>query len=98
MAYKAIVTANSGKTVNMRYGDSTSSDVIAQLPIGTPVDVISENGEWSRIGCDGKIGYMKSEFLVKEKAEEGVYYVKIKCDSASEAKRLAELLGKATVD
>ena len=96
--YKAIVTADTGKTVNMRNNPSRAADVIAQVPLGTPVDVIEESGEWNHIGVDGKTGYMMAQYLVKQDSivpAQG-YYVTIKCNSASEAKRLAELLGQAT--
>lgn len=97
--YKAIVTADTGKTVNMRNNPSRAADVVAQVPLGTPVDVIEESGEWSRIGVDGKTGYMMAQYLVKQDSIEPAqgYYVTIKCNSASEAKRLAELLGQAKV-
>ena len=97
--YKAIVTADTGKTVNMRNNPSRAAAIVAQVPVGTPVDVLEEQGEWSRIGVDGKTGYMMAQYLVKENEPvDNVYYVKIKCNSASEAKRLAELLGQATAE
>lgn len=98
--YSAKVTASSGSTVNMRTGPSTSGDIIKKVPIGALVDVIEETGEWSQIVYDNKTGYMMSKFLVKQEGSEAVtetYYVKIQCASAQEAKRLAELLGQATV-
>lgn len=100
MLHSAKVTASSGSTVNMRTGPSTSGDVIKKVPIGALVDVIEEAGDWCQIVYDNKIGYMMSKFLVKQEGDEAVtetYYVKIQCASAQEAKRLAELLGQATV-
>lgn len=96
--YSAKVTASSGSSVNMRTGPSTSGDIIKKVPIGAIVDVIEEAGEWSRVIYDNKNGYMMSKFLAKqESGETETYYVKIQCASAQEAKRLAELLGQATV-
>lgn len=100
--YKAIVSADNGNTVNMRTSPSTKASIIAKIPVGTPVDVLEEQGEWNKIGCDGKVGYMMAKYLKKEDAsqpeEEKTFYVKIKCSNASEAKRLVELLGKAVAE
>lgn len=98
--YSAKVTASSGSTVNMRTGPSTSGDIIKKVPIGALVDVVEENGDWCQIVYNNKSGYMMSKFLVEQESGEAVtetYYVKIQCASAQEAKRLAELLGQATV-
>ena len=96
--YKATVYAESGSSVRMRAQPNTNAEVIKNVPLGIPVDVLEEQGEWSRIGLDGTTGYMMSKFLKKEgEAEEGVYYVRIRCGSESEAKKLVELLNKATV-
>ena len=39
-----------------------------------------------------------SQFLEKTKSEEGLYYVRIKCGSQSEAEQLASLLRQATTN
>lgn len=100
--YSAKVTASNGSTVNMRSGPSTSGDIIKKVSIGAVVDVIAEQEDWLQIVYDNKTGYMMSKFLEKvesgeEVADDNTYYVKIKCANAAEAKRLAELLGQATV-
>lgn len=98
--YSAKVTASSGSTVNMRADSSTSGYIIKRVPIGALVDVVEETGDWCQIVYDNKTGYMMSKFLAKQEGGEAVtetYYVKIQCASAQEAKRLAELLGQATV-
>lgn len=96
--YQAKVYAESGSTVRMRATASSSARVIKEIPIGKIVDVIEEGENWDKIGYEGSVGYMMSKFLKKEgEAEEGTYYVRIRCDSESEAKKLVELLNKATV-
>lgn len=96
--YQAKVYAESGSTVRMRATASSSARVIKEIPIGEIVDVIEEGENWDKIGYEGSVGYMMSKFLKKEGAvEEGVYYVRIRCGSESEAKKLVELLNKATV-
>ena len=95
--YQAKVYAESGSTVRMRSEPSASAKVLKQIPIGTFIDIIEEGEEWCKIGCDGTVGYMMSQFIKKEETvQEDVYYVRIKCASENEAKRLVELLTKAT--
>lgn len=103
--YQAKVTASSGSTVNMRDAASSSGEIIKQIPLNTIVDVVEEtNADWLKIGYQGKVGYMMSKFLKKvadegaAKDDENVYYVRIKCATAAEAKRLAELLNKAEAE
>lgn len=96
--YQAKVYAESGSTVRMRATASSSARVIKEIPIGEIVDVIEEGENWDKIGYEGSVGYMMSKFLKKEgDVEEGTYYVRIRCGSESEAKKLVELLNKATV-
>lgn len=95
--YQAKVYAESGSTVRMRSEPSASAKVLKQIPIGTFIDIIEEGEEWCKIGCDGTVGYMMTKFIKKEQtAQEDAYYVRIKCASENEAKRLVELLTKAT--
>lgn len=97
--YKARVVAESGSTVRMRSEASSASSTLAKVPLETTVDVIAEMDGWKQIVYEGKTGYMMDEFL--EKKQEAItneYYVKIKCASAAEAKRLAELLAGAVAN
>lgn len=61
---KALVTADQGKTVNMRANPSKDARVLAQIPIGELVDMIEEGSEWSSITYNGREGWMMSMFLV----------------------------------
>lgn len=58
----AIVTAQSGNTVNMRDKASRSGAIITRVPVGAEVDVVSNDGEWARIRYPVE-GYMMSEYL-----------------------------------
>ena len=61
---EAVVKTQSGSgTVNLRQGKSTSSRVIAQLPAGSTVMVLSDEGEWCRISSAAGTGYMMSDFI-----------------------------------
>lgn len=96
--YQAKVVAESGSTVRMRSEASSSSSTLAKVPLETIVDVVEELNGWKQIVYEGKTGYMMDEFLQKKEGVTNEYYVKIKCASAAEAKRLAELLAGAVAN
>ena len=97
--YKATVYAESGSSVRMRAHPNTNAEVIKNVPLGIPVDVLEEQGEWSRIGLDGITGYMMSKFLKKEESDgQQYFYVKIPCESREQAEVFAAAFKKAVVD
>ena len=60
----AIVTTQSGTgTVNLRTTASTVGAAIAQLPAGSRVTVLSDDGSWCRVQWNGLEGYMMRSFL-----------------------------------
>lgn len=61
----AIVTAPSGSTVNLRSSKSTesASNIIARVPIGSTVTIVSDEGQWCKIQYGSKVGYMISNYL-----------------------------------
>ncbi len=61
----AVVATQSG-SLNMRSQPTTGSSVVRQIPKGTRVGVISQDGSWSRISYDGKTGYVMSSYLRME--------------------------------
>ncbi|MBR1585923.1 MAG: SH3 domain-containing protein [Clostridia bacterium] len=64
--YKAVVTASSGKTVNLRKSASANAKVIEAVPIGTVVDVTEEtNDTWAKVDDGGVAGYMMRKFLLR---------------------------------
>ena len=97
--YKAKVIAESGSTVRMRSAASSSASTVKKVPVGSEVEVVAEQPEWKQIVYNGQTGFMMDDFLEKtEEAKPNEYYVKIKCASAAEAKRLAELLAGAVAN
>lgn len=94
--YQATVKASSGSTVRMRSGAGTNFAVVASVPIGTKVDVVEHGAEWDRIIYNGKNGYMMNKFLTKveEPALSKSWYIKVACDSESEAKEIVTVLKK----
>lgn len=98
VSYQAKVVADSGSTVRMRSAPSKEASVSATIALGTIVDVVEEAEGWCGIIYNGQKGYMMNQFLEKTKSEEGLYYVRIKCGSQSEAEQLASLLRQATTN
>lgn len=69
--YRAVVTALSGKTVNLRNAASGNARILKAVPVGAEVEVLEEiNTAWARIRWSGTEGYMMRTFLSKEEAEE----------------------------
>lgn len=63
---EAVVTAQSGNTVNFRQSPKDGSALVRQaprLPVGTKVSVLSSEDAWSRVSHGSVTGYIKSEFL-----------------------------------
>lgn len=49
--------------LNMRKDASTRADIIKKIPDGEPVEVLMQEGEWSRVEYKGKKGYVKTQYL-----------------------------------
>lgn len=64
-----VVTADSGGTVNLRARPDKSASVLAKVPIGEAVQVLSLSGGWATVQRDGITGYMMEQYL---KAQEAV--------------------------
>jgi len=58
-----IATLKTIGNVNLREGPNTNTRLIRTLPVGTSVDVLSREGEWSRVNQSGTIGFIKSDLL-----------------------------------
>ena len=74
-ATTAVVTAESGKTVNMRKAKSTKSKLVERVPIGETVKVLKTGENWSRVAYtdpSGAVwcGWMLNRFLKMEASEE----------------------------
>ena len=65
MSYTAIVTAKSGKTVNLRTKPDKKSAIIARVPVGTVVRaaVYDPDPAWGKVEANGKTGFMMTEYL-----------------------------------
>lgn len=59
----AVVTAQTGKTVNMRESPAMSAPLVERVPIGETVEVLQNGDEWSEIRWKRNRGYMMTRFL-----------------------------------
>ena len=52
--------------LNLRSGPGTSYSIIAVMPPGAKVTVLSVSGSWAKVTYSGKTGYAHTAYLVKE--------------------------------
>lgn len=64
-----VVTADSGSTVNLRSRPDTKAPLLARVPVGEAVQVLTISGGWATIQREGITGYMMEQYL---KAQEAV--------------------------
>lgn len=71
--YQAYVTADTGSTVNMRSSPARSGSIVMQVTLETVVDVLTEDGIWSKIRePGGKTGWMMTNYLQRKTDEDAV--------------------------
>lgn len=58
-----VVTADSGSTVNFRARPDTKATLLARVPVGEVVQVLTISGGWATIQRDGVTGYMMEQYL-----------------------------------
>lgn len=99
--YQAKVSSTTAK-LNLREGPSKDTASILQIPPQGIMDVLEESiTDWWLVRYNSETGYVMRQYIEKINKVEPIpepakeYYVKIKCESAEEAKRLVELLGAA---
>lgn len=96
--YEAKVIASSGSTVRMRSSKSTTSSVLANIPIGTVVSVLEDQDGWDQLMYDGMTGYMQDKFLDKVSNEatptNKSWYVKVQCGSEEDARAIVAAVQK----
>lgn len=60
------VGAISGSSVRMRSDASTSSSIVATLNKGTAVSILGDQDGWYKIGLNGSVGYISSDYLIRD--------------------------------
>ena len=62
-SYKAYVTSDNGKGVNVRKGPGTGHSVTFQAPYGSEITVLEHGKKWDKIEQNGVTGYMQNKFI-----------------------------------
>ena len=76
---RVTLTSNTGK-LNLRAEPNTNSAILAELPHGKLVRVISRENGWANIEADDKTGYVREDYLAKTTAADLVdlpYYIEV---------------------
>jgi len=60
---KGTVTAKSGSTVKLRQKPSTDCPIYWDIPVGTELQVVDQQENWSKCISGGLTGWMKNEFI-----------------------------------
>ena len=63
MSYQATVYAENGQPVKLRAEPSDKCSSYTNIKVGTPAEVIGENGDWAYIVAGTRQGYMQRKFL-----------------------------------
>ena len=101
--YNAVVKADRGKTVNLRRTASVNAAVVALVPVGGNIIVMShENDEWARVSYMqengiGINGYMMRKFIerIPDGTDDVEDYVKLgRNEAAALRARLSELIAE----
>ena len=60
----AIVSCADGGKLNLRVGAGTGYKVIAKIPTGTVINVLTRGSKWCNVSYNGETGYVMTSFLV----------------------------------
>lgn len=63
-------TLNASANINVREKPDTDSDRIGKVVIGERILVLQVEGQWAKIVCDGKIGYIYKKYLSNPETEQ----------------------------
>src|SRR2546429_5701768 len=63
-------SATTKERAHLRRGPSGASELLAELPPGTALDVLGESGGWKQVRArDGKTGYVWAEHLAEAETQ-----------------------------
>lgn len=97
VSYNAIVTAESGDTVNLRQSADKNSTIVLKVPIGATVEVIGTTDSWSNINYLGWSGWMMSKYL-KEAVDPNIVTLQLTVEEAQKALLVMDKLVAQLVD
>ena len=61
--YVTIATGSDDVRLNLRAAPDSGADVLAELPNGTSLRVLSRENGWTKVGYDEQIGYLMDDYL-----------------------------------
>lgn len=61
--YATVNTGSDDVKLNLREAPDGQSSIYAQIPNGTSMRVLSQQGEWTKVGYAEEIGYLMSQYL-----------------------------------
>lgn len=94
----AKVIAESGTTVRMRLKPLKNAPIVANVKVGTLVNLLETTSDWCQIEVNGKVGYMMSKFLNKiDSVQESEPDLSDFVDIPALVKRVADLEARVTV-
>ena len=64
----AVVTAETGATVNIRSKAKSSAALAERVPVGARVEILGVRGSWTRVKYGSRTGYILTKFLKAEEA------------------------------
>ncbi len=63
---QAIGTVTATANINVRSAATTESESLGILSGGESVDLLANEGEWCKISYEGRVGYVKAEFVTQQ--------------------------------
>lgn len=70
--------------VNVRENPTTDAAVVATLAQDQQVVVLSQDGDWYRVSCDGVYGFIHSDYMtVESQGTADLGYGLVKCEAAN---------------
>lgn len=61
--YATVNTGSDDVQLNLRKESSADGDILAQIPNGVSLRVLSRDEEWTRVGYNEEIGYLMNQYL-----------------------------------
>lgn len=72
---KGVVTAATGKTVNLRAKAAKNGDVLCKVPVGAEVDAGEIQNGFTAVKYNGTSGWMMTEYVKKAEGESAVFVI-----------------------
>ena len=66
---QAIAKSENGKVINMRKSPSLDAPLVDQVPSGSSIGIITEDGDWDKITYRGKTGWMMNKFIFADDSQ-----------------------------